>query len=361
VVLAEGAMEIRILKRQGVSVREIARRTGVSRNTVKRYLKSTEDPGYTARPAVVGKLDAHKVFLSERMAAAHPDRIPGTVLLNELRLRGYTGGITLLREHLASLRPAGTPDSVVRFETKPGRQMQVDWARLVKGSVGEAGGIPDEGVMRRGADPLSVFVAVLGHSRMAYVQFVTDERLETLMACHEAAFTFFGGTPHEVLYDNMRTVVIGRDAYGPGKHRLQPGFRDFAHHHGFLPRLCRPYRAQTKGKVERFIRYLRHSFWVPLDSRLRPLSVKVDAATANIEVRKWLRDTANVRLHGTTERIPVEVLDEELGSFLPLALPWKGDVPRSAPVVSVRQPLETITIQHPLSVYEDLLAPQVVQ
>ena len=79
-VLAEGAVEIRILKRQGVSVREIARRTGVSRNTVKRYLKSTEDPGYTARPAVVGKLAAHKVFLSERMAAAHPDRIPGTVL-----------------------------------------------------------------------------------------------------------------------------------------------------------------------------------------------------------------------------------------------------------------------------------------
>jgi transposase len=344
VVLAEGVMEIRILKRQGLSVREIARRTGLSRNTVKRYLKSTEDPIYTARPAVVGQLDAYKVFLSERVAAADPDRIPATVLLSELRLRGYTGGITILREHLASLRPAAVPDPVVRFETKPGRQMQVDWA-----------------VLRRGADPLSVFVAVLGHSRMAYVQFVTDERLETLMACHEAAFGLFGGTPHEVLYDNMRTVVIGRDAYGPGKHRLQPGFRDFAHHHGFLPRLCRPYRAQTKGKVERFIRYLRHSFWVPLDSRLRPLGVKVDAATANIEVRKWLRDTANVRRHGTTERVPAERLAEELGSFLPLAVPWRGAVPRSAPVVLVKQPLESITLQHPLSVYEGLLAPQVVR
>lgn len=93
-----------------------------------------------------------------------------------------------------------------------------------------------------------MFVAVLGHSRMAYVQFVTDERLGTLMACHEAAVAFFGGTPHEVLYDNMRTVVIGRDAYGPGKHRLQPGFRDFAHHHGFLPRLCRPYRRRPRAK-----------------------------------------------------------------------------------------------------------------
>jgi transposase len=222
--------------------------------------------------------------------------------------------------------------------------MQVDWA-----------------VIRRGADPLSVFVAVLGHSRMAYAQFVTDERLETLIACHEAAFTFFGGTPHEVLYDNMRTVVIGRDAYGPGKHRLQPGFRDFAHHHGFLPRLCRPYRAQTKGKVERFIRYLRHSFWVPLDSRLRPLGVKVDVATANIEVRKWLRDTANARLHGTTGRVPTELLAEEVGRFLSLADPWQGEVPRSAPVVSVVPSLASITLQHPLSVYEGLLAPQGVR
>ena len=190
-------MEMRILKRQGVSVREIARRTGHSRNTVERHLKREGDAVYTARPAVPGKLDAHKAFVSERMIAAHPERLPGTVLLGELRARGYTGGITILREHLATLWPVLPVEPVVRFETKPGRQMQVDWA-----------------VIRRGSDPLSVFVAVLGYSRTAYVQFVTNERLETLMACHEAAFAFVGGTPHEVLYDNMRTVVIGRDAYG---------------------------------------------------------------------------------------------------------------------------------------------------
>ena len=337
-------MEIRILKRQGLSVREIARRTGHSRNTVERHLKREGNPVYTARPVVPGKLDAHKAFVSARMIAAHPERLPGTVLLGELRARGYTGGITILREHLAALRPVMPVEPVVRFETKPGHQMQVDWA-----------------VIRRGADPLSVFVAVLGYSRTAYVQFVTDERLETLMACHEAAFAFIGGTPHEVLYDNMRTVVIGRDAYGPGKHRLQPGFRDFAHHHGFLPRLCRPYRAQTKGKVERFIHYLRHSFWVPLDSRLRPLGLKVDAATANVEVRKWLRDTANMRVHGTTDRVPAELLGEEQGGLLPLAALWQGEVPRPAVVAQAnRGHPERVTIQHPLSVYEGLLAPQVV-
>ena len=166
-VLAEGVMEIRILKRQGLSVREIARRTGHSRNTVERHLRREGNPVYTARPVMPGKLDAYKAFVSERVIAAHPERLPGTVLLGELRARGYTGGITILREHLAVLRPVMPVEPVVRFETEPGRQMQVDWA-----------------VIRRGADPLSVFVAVMGYSRTAYVQFVTDERLETLMACH---------------------------------------------------------------------------------------------------------------------------------------------------------------------------------
>ena len=212
-------MEMRILKRQGLSVREIVRRTSHSRNTVERYLKREGNPAYTARPAVLGKLDAYKACVSERVAGAHPERLPGTVLLRELRARGYTSGITILREHLAALRPAAALEPMVRFETKPGRQMQVDWA-----------------VIRRGAEPLSVFVAVLGYSWTAYVQFVTDERLETLLACHEAAFAFIGGTPHEVLYDNMRTVVIGRDAYGPGRHRLQAR----------IPRL-RPLTASCRG------------------------------------------------------------------------------------------------------------------
>jgi transposase len=227
-------MEIRILHRQGLSVREIARRTGHSRNTVERYLRSDDVPRYTPRALVAGKLAPHEAWLAERIRSAFPARISAVVLLRELRERGYAGGITILREHLARLWPKAVVEPVVRFETEPGRQMQVDWA-----------------VMRRGSEPLLVFVAVLGHSRAAYAEFVTDERLESLLACHEAAFAFFGGTPREVLYDNMRTVVVGRDVYGPGLPRFQPGFRDFAHHHGFLPRLCRPYRAATKGKVER--------------------------------------------------------------------------------------------------------------
>lgn len=343
-LLAESVMEIRILHRQGLSVREIARRTGHSRNTVERYLQSDDVPRYTPRPPVAGKVAPHEAWLAERVRSALPDRISAVVLLRELRERGYDGGITILREHLARLRPSVVPELVVRFETEPGRQMQVDWA-----------------VMRRGGDPLSVFVAVLGHSRAAYVEFVTDERLESLLACHEAAFAFFGGTPREALYDNMRTVVVGRDAYGPGLHRFQPGFRDFAHHYGFVPRLCRPYRAATKGKVERFIRYLRQDFWVPLESRLRPLGLRLDAATANVEVRGWLRDVANRRVHATTGQVPAEALAEERAALLPLAARWHGAVLRPAALALRPVRREAAVIQHPLSVYEGLLAPRVLQ
>ncbi len=344
-LLAERAMEIRILHRQGLSAREIARRTGHSRNTVERYLRSEEVPRYTPRPPVAGKLSPHEAWLAERVRGALPERLSAVALLRELRGRGYDGGITILRERLARLRPALPPEPVVRFETEPGRQMQVDWA-----------------VIRRGADPLSVFVAVLGWSRAAYAEFVTDERLESLLACHEAAFASFGGAPREALYDNIRTVVVGRDVYGPGLHRLQPAFRDFARHHGFLPRLCRPYRAQSKGKVERFIRYLRQDFWVPLESRLRPLGLRADAATANVEVRGWLRGVANRRVHATTGRVPAEALAEERGALLPLAAPWRGEVPRpaSAPDRPPRREVAPV-IQHPLSVYDGLLAPRAVQ
>ena len=197
-LLAEGVMEIRMLHRQGLSAREIARRTGHSRNTVERYLRSGDVPRYTPRPPVAGKLAPHEAWLAEWVRSASPGRIPATALLREARGRGYDGGITILHEHLAALRPAVASEPVVRFETEPGRQMQVGWA-----------------VMRRGSDPLAVFGAVLGHSRAAYADFVADERLErleSLLACHEAAFEAFGGTPREALYDNMRTVAVGRDA-----------------------------------------------------------------------------------------------------------------------------------------------------
>ena len=240
----EDVMDIRVLWRQGLSIHEIVRRTSKSRNTVRRYIRSeTAEPVYRPRPPKPSLLDPFKAYLAERVKAAHPVRLPATVLLCENQERGYQGQLTILRAFLRTLRPAPEADPIVRFETKPGEQMQVDWCQV-----------------RRGKNQLSALVATMGHCRATYVQFATNEELATLLDCLEDAFSFFGGVPRHVLFDNMKTVVLERDAYGVGEHRYQPTFRMFASHFGFQPRLCKPYRAQTKGKVERFNHYLQASF-----------------------------------------------------------------------------------------------------
>jgi transposase len=329
---SEGALEMRVLHRHGKSIREIAREMGVSRNTVRRYLRDAEAERYKPRPPRPTKLDPFKGYIVERLAAAAPEWIPGSVLLGELRERGYDGGYTMLKLSLATLRPKETAAPVIRFETEPGEQMQVDWA-----------------VIRRGDNRLSVFVATLGWSRATYVEFVTDERVETLIEAHENAFLAFGGTPREVLYDNMRTVVLERHGYGRGRHRFHPGFLDFARHCGFQPRLCAPYRAQTKGKVERFIRYLRHSFYVPLASRLAQEGLIVDRETANLAAKRWLREVANVRVHGTTGEVPAERLAIERTQLQPVPTLYGG---RSVRALQNPKPVPIVGLQHPLSVYD---------
>lgn len=331
-------MEIRILHRQGLGVREIARQLGLSRNTVRKYLRSQEVPLYPKRSRRPSKLDPHSDYIRERLEAAKPHWIPSSVLHREICERGYTGSDRLLRRFMATLRPASAPEPLIRFETEPGQQMQVDW-----------------GVFRRGKAPLSAFVATLGWSRYAYVEFVTDERFVTLKRCHEHAFEYFQGVPREVLYDNMRTVVQQRNAYGDGLHQFHPGLWDVAKQYGFTPRLCRPYRAKTKGKVERFIGYLRYSFYYPLVAQLKQAGLTLDTETANLEVLKWLRDIANARVHQTLHEVPAQRFAQELVALQPLG----RQLLVTPPALAAERPLPhcfaDVALQHPLSVYESLL------
>ena len=217
-----------------------------------------------------------------------------------------------------------------RKRRTPGQQAQIDWTTI-----------------RRGRDPLSAFVATLGFSRWSFVWFATDERFGTLIEAHERFFDAIGGSPRTVLYDNMKTVLIDRDAYGPGQHRFHAGFREFAKHHGIMPRMCAPYRAQTKGKVERFNRYLKESFVWPLESRLKPLGFTLDAATANAEIGAWLRDVANPRIHAETRERPADRFEREQPFLLPRAPRWSADA--QVPVVD----LAGIAVhQHDLSIYD---------
>jgi transposase len=332
----EEHMEIRILKRQANSIRGIVRTTGRSRNTVRKYLRSTAEPKYKVRPKRPGKLDPFKEFIEDRFKATLPHRLPATVVAREIRELGYAGSERLVRLFVATLHQAKDPEPLVRFETEPGKQMQADWCEL-----------------RKGKDPLYAFVATLGFSRDAFVAFTKSQAFEILRECHEAAFSFFGGVPHEVLYDNMKTVVLERNAFGEGKHRFHPGLWDVANHFGFMPRLCKPYRAKTKGKVERFNRYLRYSFYYPLQSRLKQAGLALDVATANIEARKWLDEVANCRIHGETGERPCDRLEIERKALLVLPPRVVVEPGKPAVVLPVKWPITPL--QRSAAVYEQML------
>ncbi|HBS2681450.1 TPA: IS21-like element ISSen3 family transposase, partial [Klebsiella pneumoniae] len=168
-------------------------------------------------------------------------------------------------------------------------------------------------------------------------------------ACHRNAFSFFGGVPQEVLYDNMKTVVLQRDAYQTGQHRFHPSLWQFGKEMGFSPRLCRPFRAQTKGKVERMVQYARNSFYIPLMTRLRPMGITVDVETANRYGLRWLYDVANQRKHETIQTRPCDRWVEEQQSMLALPPEKKQyDVQVDESLMTFdRQPLH-----HPLSIYD---------
>jgi transposase len=327
----EEVLEIRILHRQGKSIRAIARDLQVSRETVRKYLREPErEPGYAPRAPRPSKLDPFKDYIRMRIRESAPRRLPATVYLREIRALGYEGGISILKDWLQGEYPRLPAPDVIRFETPPGQQAQADWTQV-----------------RRGRNKLSAFVGTLGFSRFSFVWFADNERFETLIEAHERFFDAITGVPQTVLYDNMKTVLIDRNVYGPGQHRFHAGFRQFAKHHGFSPRMCAPYRAQTKGKVERFNRYLKESFVWPLESRLKAQGIILDADTANAHIGQWLRDVANPRIHAETRERPVDRFAREAGQLLPRGPAWSGIAP------SLPADLREIHVpQHDLSVYD---------
>jgi transposase len=333
-LVKETQVEIHVLRKQGQSIRAIARTTSLSRNTVRAVLRGEHADRYGPRRANPTKLDPYKGLLQARVDAAGKIRLPATVLLREIRAAGYDGGISQLKDYLRSIRPVVPAEPIVRFETEPGQQLQIDFV-----------------VFRRGSTPLRAFTAELGYSRYAYVEFTDNERSETLVSCLQNALEFFGGVPAHILSDNPKTIVIERDAYGDGLHRYNGALLDCAKHYGFKIKLCAPYRAQTKGKVERFHRYLRESFFNPLQAGRSDL---VDVALANREVRLWLNEVANCRVHATLKEQPAVRFAAEREALRALPLPYAGLPVAKPDPTMVTTPVPVESLQHPLAVYDDL-------
>jgi transposase len=271
--------ELNALHRQGVSIQAISELTGWDRKTIRKYLQQPgRVPEYGPRPRPASKLDAFKPYLEERMSAGVWN---GRVLLRELRARNYTGGYTILTDWLRPQRSAARTVAVRRFETPPGQQAQVDWGHL--------GTLEWESQERQ----LWGFTFTLGYSRRMVARAALEQKLGTLLRLHEEAFQEIGGVPEEILYDRMKTVWLGTDERG--EIVWHPVFLDFACYWGFTPRLCRPYRAQTKGKVESGVKYVRRNFLCGLQGR-----EPTDLADLNAQLRAWIAGVANQRVHGTT-------------------------------------------------------------
>lgn len=285
--------EILLLKRSGLDISQIAAITGFNRRTIRKYLAHPDTPRYPARAPRPTKLDPFHPYLNQRLALGVWN---ATVLFREIQERGYEGGYTALKEFLRPLRQAAASVAVRRFETPPGHQAQVDWGHL--GQVQ----LPEQ------TKPLSAFVFTLGHSRAMFADLSTDQTLPTFLRFHEQAFADLGGVPHEILYDRLKTVVLGGDERG--EVIWHPVFAQFARHWGFVPRLCRPYRPQTKGKVENGIGYVRKSF---LCGRAAG-----DLPDLQSQFRSWLGEVANRRVHGTTHRCVAEAWEAEKPHLQPI-------------------------------------------
>lgn len=273
----EAFMDIHQLKRSGLSIRKIARKLGIHRKTVKKYLAAGSFPQYHRKAEKPSLIDPYRQVIRDFL---DDDDYQATWLLDKARKMGYTGSYETLKRYVRSIKAHNRRIAYIRFETEPGHQAQVDWGDFkVTDALGRT-------------TTVFAFVMVLGFSRAMYVEFVERCTLEVFMDCHIRAFRELGGVPAEVLYDNMKNVVIGRE---DGRPVFNTEFLHFARHYGFTPRACPPYSPWVKGKVERPVDYIRERFWRGYDYS--------SLAGANRDVKAWIAETANQRVHGTHRQV----------------------------------------------------------
>jgi transposase len=280
------------LATQGQSIGAIARTLGLSRNTVRKYLRGAPDA--EPRRKQETKLEPFKAQIRQWVEGDHLYNC--VTMLERLRPLGYAGGISQLKAFVHPLRPRSVARRPVRrYETKPGEQLQFDWGEFHY----EAEGVEHK---------VFGFVAILSYSRMRFVTFTKRADAPTLIRCLMAAFEYFGGVPRAVLTDRMKSVLLEMEDRTPKWHPL---FADFVASLGVAPRVCKPYVPQTKGKVERSIGVVKSAFW--------PGVRFTDLDDVNRQARAWC-DRLNRRPHGTTHQPPVERWTEE--SLVPLPGDW---------------------------------------
>lgn len=277
----------------GQSISAIARQMDLDRKTVRRCIRDEAWRPYQRQAKSDTLLAPHAEWLRRR---APEVRYSARILHQELKARhGYRGSYETVKRFVAPLRELAASDALTqtRFETAPGQQSQVDWGQV-------------RVAFRHGPATLRIFVLTLGFSRRGFYWAYPDERLNQFLEAHERAFAHFGGLTAEHLYDRPRTVCYATRA---GRVVWNPTFKAFAEHWGFEPRVCRPYRAQTKGKVESGVKYVKRNFL--------PGRTFADIVDFTEQLGEWNATVADARVHGTTHEVPLKRFDRERPHLLP--------------------------------------------
>ena len=310
-------MDIREMLRHlrlGQSNRAVAEAVGVDRKTVARYrswateqglLEGSLPPLGTLHPLVEETLSSPPPPQNtssvepyrEVVAKLRKRNVEIAAIYERLKERGYTGSYSSVYRFVRNLEPR-TPDVMVRVETPPGEEAQVDF--------GYAGRMidPETGELRK----TWVFVMTLSWSRHQYVEFVFDQKVGTWLRLHRNAFAFFGAVPERIVIDNLKAGIIRACWHEPV---AQQSYRECAEHYGFLISPCRPRTPRHKGKVEKGgIHYVKRNF---LGGR-EPTTL----TQANRDVRRWALTLAGQRVHGTTKERPLERFELEREALRPL-------------------------------------------
>jgi transposase len=296
---AEFEQEVILRFRDGWSVRRLTRHFGISRNTVRRILRAhhaRRAAGHDMLPSKVSrasKLDAFTGKIQEELKKF--PHITGVRLLEKLQDEGFTGGRTILREYLMKVR-APQQEPVIRFETLPGQQGQMDWSPYTLRFT------------RTGKAEVLCFSYILGFSRRQFIAFTLKRDFFTLIRRHQDAFDHYGGVPRECLYDNEKTVVLRWEA---GRPVFNPAFTAFITHYDCRPVACRPGHPETKGKIEAPFRYVEGNLLGGREFQ--------DLEDLRATARWWLAEKSDRHIHATTKRPPIELfLEQEQEALLPL-------------------------------------------
>ena len=286
-----------LMHHEGRSIRELSRQFQIGRNTVRRILRAhvqRRDSGHevlTRRLTRASKLNGFDPEI-KKLLDKYP-KITGLRIYEELKEMGYPGGISILRERLKQLR-APDREPVIRFETDPGQQGQMDWSPYT---------IP---FTRSGKSQVQCFSYILGFSRRQYIDFTIRHDFYSLIRRHQDAFEYYGGVPKECLYDSEKTVVLRWEC---GRPVFNPAFTAFITHYQCKPIACRQGRPETKGKIEAPFQYVEGNLLNGRDFQ--------DLDDLRARARWWLKEKSDLHIHDTTRSSPLELFGQEMLQPLP--------------------------------------------